>query len=174
MARARRALGALAILAVLLVGLLVVAAVLTQTAWFRERLRRLAVRQAEAALEGSLVIGAVEGDLVRGVTLRDVAVVQGDVAVVRVDRVQLAYGIGDLLSAGRTVRQITIDQPVIDAIRTPQGWNVARLLKPRPPADPNKPRATFTLPEIRVTNAVGHGARDGRPQTQPFRGGWRA
>ena len=64
MARGRRALRALAILAVLLVGLLVVAAVLTQTAWFRERLRRLAVRQAESALEGRSKSDRVEGDLV--------------------------------------------------------------------------------------------------------------
>ena len=99
-------------------------------------------------------------------TLRNVAVVQGDVRVVRVGRVQLAYGVGDLMSTGRTVRQITIDQPVIDAIRTPEGWNVARLLKPRPPADPNKPRATFTLPDIRVTNAVVTVREIGVPQTQ--------
>ena len=79
-----------------------------------------------------------------------------------------------MLSSGRTVRQITIDQPVIEAIRTPQGWNVARLLKPRPPADPNKPRATFTLPEIRVTNARGDGARDRRAaDAGDSRGGWR-
>lgn len=166
MARGRRALRALAIVAVLLVGLLIVAAVLTQTAWFRERLRRLAVRQAEAAIEGRLEIGSIEGDLLHGVTLREVAVVQGDVRVVRVGRVQLTYGVGDLASTGRTVRQITIDQPVIEAIRTPQGWNVARLLKPRPPADPNKPRATFTLPEILVTNAVVTVREIGVAQTQ--------
>ena len=136
MARGRRALRALVLLAVLLVGLLVVAAFLTQTAWFRERLRRLAVRQAESALEGRLEIGSVEGDLYRGVTLRNVAVVQGDVRVVRVPRVELTYGVGDLMSSGRTVRQITIDQPEIEAVRTPAGWNLARLLKPRPPADP--------------------------------------
>ena len=138
----RRALRALAVLVVLLAGLVLVTAVLSQAAWFRERVRRLAMRQAEQAVEGTLVIGAVEGNLVGGVTLRDVSVVQGEVAVVRVGRVQLDYSIGDLLSAGRTVRRIAIDSPVIDASRTPAGWNVARLLKPRPPADPAKPRAT--------------------------------
>jgi len=100
------------------------------------------------------------------VTLRDVAVVQDNVRVVRVPRVDVAYGVGALLSSGRTVRRITIDQPQVDAIRTPQGWNVARLLKPRPPADPNKPRATFTLPEITVTNAVVTVREIGVPQTQ--------
>ncbi len=166
MARGRRALRALAVLVVLLAGLLVAAAVLSQTAWFRERLRRLAVRQAEQAIDGTLVIGGLDGDLYSGVTLRDVAVVQNGTPVVRVGRVQLSYDFGDVVSAGRTVRQITIDQPVIDAVRTPAGWNVARLLKPRPPADPDAPRATFTLPDIRVTNAQVTVREIGVPQTQ--------
>ena len=171
MARGRRALRALAILAVLLVGLLVAAAVLTQTAWFRERVRRLAMRQADAAIEGTLVIGAVEGDFVTGVTLRDVSIVQQDVPVVRVGRVQIAYSLGDLLSDGRLVRQITIDRLVIDAVRSPNGWNVAHLLKPRPPSDPGKPRATFTLAGDQGHGRPGHRARDrGATDTRHSRG----
>jgi autotransporter translocation and assembly factor TamB len=166
MAWGRRAVRALAILAVLLVGLTIAIAVVSQTAWFRERLRRLALRQAEAAIEGRLVIGALEGNLINGVTMRDVSVIQGDTTVVSVPRVQLVYGIGDLVSTGREVQQIVIDRPVINAVRTPQGWNVARILKPRPPADPNKPRATFTLPNVRVTDARVTVREVGVPQTQ--------
>ena len=166
MAWGRRALRALAILAVLLVGLAIAVAVVSQTAWFRERLRRLALRQAEAAIEGRLEIGAIDGNLVNGVTLRDVSVIQGDTTVVSVPRVQLVYGIGDLISAGREVQQIVIDRPVVNAVRTPQGWNVARILKPRPPADPDKPRATFTLPQVRVNDARVTVSEVGVPQTQ--------
>lgn len=166
MARARRAARALAMLAVLLAGLLLVTAILSQTAWFRERVRRLAMRQADQALEGTLVIGAVEGNLLGGVTLRDVSLLQANVPVVRVGTVRLEYSIGDLLSSGRTVDRIVIDAPVIDAVRTSDGWNVAGLLKPRPPADPDKPRATFTLPDIRVTNAQVTVREVGVPRTQ--------
>lgn len=166
MSRGRRALRALAVLAVLLVGLVVAAAILTQTAWFRERLRRLAMRQAEQALDGTLVIGGIEGDLYRGVTLRDVALQQQGQTVVRVGRVQLHYGVGALLSPGRVVERIAIERPEIVAVRTPSGWNVARLLKPRPPADPDKPRATFTLPDIRVTDARVTVQEIGVPRTQ--------
>jgi hypothetical protein len=166
MTRGRRALRALAVVAVLLVGLVVAAAVLTQTAWFRERLRRLAMRQAEQALEGRLTIGAIEGDFYRGVTLRDVTLDQQGQTVVRVGRVQLQYGLGDVLSQGRVVQRIAIDGPEVAAVRTPAGWNIARLLKPRPPADPNKPRATFTLPDIRVTDARVTVQEVGVPQTQ--------
>ena len=150
--RGRRAVRALAVLLVLLVGLVVVGGVLSQTAWFRERLRRLAIRQADRALEGSLQIGSIEGTLVGGVRLRDVSVQQNGLTVVRVGTVELRYSIGDLLSDGRTVQHIAIDDVAVEAVHTADGWNVAHLLKPRPPADPNAPRATFTLPDIRVTN----------------------
>ena len=166
MAWGRRSLRALAILAVLLVGLTVVVAVVSQTAWFRERVRRLAIRQAANAIEGRLEIGAIEGNFVRGVVLRDVAVVQGDTRVVQVERVALSYDVGDLVSAGRVVQQITIDKPVIDAVRTVDGWNVARILKPRPPADPDAPRATFSLPDIRVNDAQVTVREIGVPRTE--------
>ncbi len=152
MSRGRRALRALAVLTLLLVGLLVGALVVSQTAWFRERVRRLAMRQADAALDGTLVIGAVEGNLLGGVVLRDVVLSQHDVPVVRVGRVQVDYALRDVLGAGRVVRRIVVDRPVIDAVHTPEGWNVAHLLKPRPPVPPDSPRATFTLPDITVTN----------------------
>ena len=166
MAWGRRALRALALLAVLLVGLLVAAAIVSQTAWFRERLRRLAIRQAEQAIEGRLVIGRIDGSLVNGVTLTDVAVVQGDTTVVSVGRVQLEYGLRDLVGSGRVVERITVDRPVIDAVRTPEGWNLARIVKPRPPSDPDAPRATFSLPDIRVTNGAVRVREIGVPATE--------
>lgn len=165
MGRVRRALRALVAIAVLVVGLLVGVAVLSQTAWFRERIRRLAIRQADAALEGTLTIGALDGDFLNGVTLHDVTVTQGTDPVVKVGRVQLEYGLGDLLSAGRVVRRITIDHPDITAVRTPAGWNVAHLLKPRPPAEPGKPLPTFALPDIRVIDGTVTVREVGVPQT---------
>lgn len=166
MAWGRRALRAVALLAVLLIGLMVAVAVVSQTAWFRERLRRLAIRQAEQAIEGRLEIGRIDGSLASGVTLSDVAIVQGDTRVVSVGRVQVTYGLRDLIGSGRVVERIDIDRPVIDAVRTPEGWNLARIVKPRPPADPNKPRATFSLPDIRVTNGSVRVREVGVPVTQ--------
>ncbi len=165
MVRRRRAVRALAMLAVLLIGLTVIALVVSQTPWFRERVRRLAMRQAEQVVDGTLVIGAVEGNFASGVTLRDVELRQGETTVVRVARVELAYSIGDVLSSARVVRRITVDGPVIEAVRTEAGWNLARLLKPRPPADPTRPRATFALPEIRVTDAQVRVREIGVPET---------
>ena len=108
MVRRRRAVRALALLAVLLIGLTVIALVVSQTPWFRERVRRLAMRQAQQVVDGTLVIGAVEGNFASGITLRDVELRQGETTVVRVARVELAYSIGDVLSSARVVRRITV------------------------------------------------------------------
>lgn len=148
----RRAFRAVAILAVLLIGLLILTVLLSRTDWFKERVRRLAVRQADRVLEGELVIGRLEGSLWDGLTLRDVQVVQDGTPVVSVSRVEVTYGLRELASDGRVIKSLHLEQPVIRAVRTPAGWNVTRLLKPRPPADPDKPRVTFALPDVSISN----------------------
>lgn len=154
MAWRRRALRSVAILAVLVIGLLLMAAVVSQTPWFRDRLRRLAMRQAEQVIEGQLVIGSVEGSLWSGLTLRDISVVQDGSPVVTVARAEATYGVREVMSDGRVIKSLHLEQPVVHAVRTPAGWNMTRLLKPRPPSDPNKPRATFTLPDISITSGL--------------------
>ena len=137
-----------------LIGLVIVALVATQTPWFRDWLRRTAMRQAERVIDGQLVIGRIEGRLFDGITLRDVALVQNGTPVVTMDRVAVTYGLGELLSDGRVIAQLHVDRPIVRAVRTPDGWNLARLLKPRPPSEPGRPRATFALPDIAVTDGT--------------------
>lgn len=153
MARTRRLLRLVSGLAIALVGLLIVSLVVTQTSWFRDWLRRTAMRQAERAIDGQLVIGRLEGSLFGGVTLRDVEIVQDGAAVVSIARVEVDYGLSALLSEARVIGQLRVERPVIRAVRSPSGWNLARLLKPRPPSQPGSPRPTFSLPDIRMTDA---------------------
>ncbi len=141
-------------LSVLLIGLLVAVLVVSQTPWFRDWLRRTAMRQAERFVEGQLVIGRLDGRLFDGVTLTDVAIVQDGAPVVSIDRVSVTYGLGELLSDGRVIAHLDVQRPVVRAVQTPTGWNVARLLKPRAPARPDAPRATFWLPDIAVSDGL--------------------
>lgn len=137
-----------------LVGLVIVALVATQTPWFRDWLRRTAIRHAERLVDGQLVIGRLEGRLFNGVTLRDVTLLQDGVPVVSMDRVAVSYGLGGLLSDGRLIAHLAVERPVIRAVRTPEGWNLADLLKPRPPSEPGRPRAVFALPDIVVSDGT--------------------
>jgi hypothetical protein len=165
MARARRWLRAMFWLTAASIGLLAAVLVVSQTPWAQDRLRRLAMRQAERVLEGQLIIGRLEGTLFTGVTLHDVAVIQDGAPVVTIDRVAVSYGLREVLAEGRVVRQVHVDRPVVHVVRTATGWNVARLLRPRPPSEPGKPRATFTLPGIVVTDGLVTIEEQGIPRT---------
>lgn len=141
-------------LSALVAGLLIVVLVVTQTPWFRDWLRRTAMRQAERFVEGQLVIGRLEGRLFNGVTLTDVSIVQAGAPVISIDRVAVTWGLTELLSDGRVIAHLDIQRPVVRVVESATGWNVARLLKPRPPTDPNAPRATFWLPDIVVSDGL--------------------
>lgn len=154
MAERRRWLRVVSRVSLALVALLVVALVVTQTPWFRDWLRRTAMRQAARVIEGQLVIGRLEGSLFTGVTLRDVSVVQEGAPVVNIERVAVSYGLRELLSDGRLIAHLQVDRPVIRMVRTATGWNVARLLKPRTSTTPSAGRPTFSLPDIVLTDGV--------------------
>ena len=62
---------------VLFVGLLVVAIVTTQTAWFRDWLRRYVIREADSYLNGTLAIQRLDGNLFTGIEIEGVSLTQG-------------------------------------------------------------------------------------------------
>src|SRR5690348_15094771 len=71
--------------------LVVTSALVVQTPWFKERLRRMAVDRATEALNGQLTIGRLSGSLWTGVDLQDVALTQPSGAVLKVQRIELRY-----------------------------------------------------------------------------------
>ena len=67
-----RLLQVVAIVGTLLIGILAVALIVSQTPWFRDWLRRYVVRESEQYVNGQLSIGGIGGNLFFGVQLRDV------------------------------------------------------------------------------------------------------
>ena len=65
--RLRRWLRIGSLVAALFVGLVVVAIVATQTAWFRDWLRRYVMREADDYLNAKLAITRLEGNLFTGI-----------------------------------------------------------------------------------------------------------
>ena len=83
----RRSLQVVALVGTILVGLVAVALIVSQTPWFRDWLRRYVVRESKQYLNGELSIGRLDGNLVFGVQLSDVAVdVSGERVVALVGR----------------------------------------------------------------------------------------
>ncbi|MGH9161841.1 MAG: hypothetical protein ACRD2X_17890, partial [Vicinamibacteraceae bacterium] len=181
----RRILRVLVIFAALVVGLLGLALVATQTPWFKERVRRLAVSQASRVLNGELTIGRLEGNLFTGVTLSDVVVRQEGRPSITIARVEASYEVTRVASNGVTLDGLALERPVIVLRRLGDGWNLGRLLKRRRSAKPRPgPRLNFnriTLNDAQFIIESERGApssnRSARPSPagrQPAWGGDRA
>src|SRR5688572_15371306 len=149
----RTLLQVVAIVGTLLVGILAVALIVSQTPWFRDWLRRYVVRESEQYLHGQLSTGGLGGNLLYGLRLRDAALdFHGD-RVVAVKNIELDYSVFRLVSSGMVMDEITLAQPVVMLERNAQGWNVARLVKEqRKEADREGPARSLSLPVIQVTD----------------------
>ena len=68
----RRTLQIIALVGTLLIGIIALALIVSQTPWFRDWLRKYAVRQAGQYVNGTVSIGSLGGNLFYGVQLGDV------------------------------------------------------------------------------------------------------
>jgi autotransporter translocation and assembly factor TamB len=149
----RRTLQVIALVGTILVGIVALALIATQTPWFRDWLRRFAVREADQYLNGQLSIGSLGGNLFTGFELGDVALEMNGERIVTLKRLEVKYRIGDLLSSGRTVQSIRLEQPFVLLRRTAQGWNVASLPKVQAQeANRQGPAHPLSLPDIEIVD----------------------
>ncbi len=116
-------------LALLVVGLAVVALVTIQTAWFKDWLRGYVSAEARRFLNGELAIGRLDGNLLTGIELENVSVRRNGEALVSVKNLGIDYSIIDLVSSGLMLDDIRITQPHILLRRTKDGWSLGQLLK---------------------------------------------
>ena len=174
MARGRRALRALAILAVLLVGLMVVAAVLYADGVVPRAgapPRHAPGRQGDRRARSSSARSRATSS--RASRCATSSVVQGDAAGrAGRSRRRLAYGLGDVLSAGRT-RAADHDRSAGHR----RGAHAAGLERGAPAQAASARRSRTSrappsrCPTSRSPNGAGHGARDRRAaDATPFRG----
>src|SRR5687768_7561175 len=150
----RRALQIVAVVGTLIVGVVAVALIASQTPWFKDWLRRYIVRESKQFLNGELTIGSLSGNLFFGVNLTDVAVDVSGQRVVAVKALELDYNAAHFLSRGIILDQIRLHQPQLRIERDREGWNVGRLIKKQEKeADREGPGRTISMPLIEVTDA---------------------
>ena len=153
--RLRRWLRILSFVAAVFVGLLFLALAATQTAWFRDWLRRYVIREADQYLNGHLAIRRLDGNLFTGIEIQGVEVTQDKVTVFTARQVALRYSLIELLSSGATIDAIRIDEPAIRLERTPSGWNVGGLIKAQAQeADREGPAKPLTIAAIGISNGT--------------------
>ncbi len=155
MAALRRLLRVLVITAAVLIGTLVVALVATQTAWFKDWLRRYVTRQANDYLNAELRIDRLTGNLLTGLELQNVQVVQDGEPVFAVKDIGLDYNVLDLVSQGLVIDSLRLNEPRIALRRTNDGWNIARLVKEqRQEAQREGPARTVSVTAINITDGT--------------------
>ena len=149
----RRTLQVIALVGTLIVGIIALALIVSQTPWFRDWLRRFVVREAKQYINGELSIGSLGGDLFYGVQLGNVAIDVNGERIVTLKQLEIKYSIAELISNGMTVRQIRLEQPFVLLRHDASGWNIANLVKrQQQEADRQGPTRPLSLPDIEIAD----------------------
>ena len=164
----RRVLQVVALVGTLMVGIVAVALIVSQTPWFRDWLRRYIVRESKQYLNGELTIGGLGGNLLFGVQVSDIAVDVSGERVVAAKALEVDYSVFEIISKGVVLNEIKLVEPVVKLERDGDGWNVAQLVKrQRKEADREGPRAPLSLQSIEI--ADGQVTIADRVETSGFR-----
>ena len=151
----RRALQVVALVGTLMIGIVAVALIVSQTPWFRDWLRRYIVRESKQYVNGELSIGGLSGNLLFGVGLSDVAVDLSGQRVVAVKALQVDYSVFQILSSGILIDDIKIIAPTVRVERDASGWNLGRIVRERAQeADRKGPMRPISLPSIELTDGT--------------------
>jgi hypothetical protein len=155
MSTARRSLQILAFICTLIVGVASMAAIVTQTTWFKDWLRGFIVRQAGDYVNGQLSIGKLGGNLFYGVELENVDITVNGETVIGVKDISLDYNAFSFVSGAVVLDDIRLNQPMLRLEKTAEGWNLVHLFKARTP-DPDEPknRRPIEIGEIGVSDGT--------------------
>jgi autotransporter translocation and assembly factor TamB len=163
----RRALRVIVFVGTMVVGIIALALIASQTPWFKDWLRRFMVREANQYVNGNVSIGSLGGDLFYGIQLGDVSIDVNGEHIVTLKRLEVKYSMAELISKGMTVRQIRLEQPFVVLRHDTAGWNIASLVK-RQQQEANRqgPAKPLSLPDIEIVD--GRAAIDDRAPSPSY------
>ena len=104
---------------------------LTQTAWGRERARRVIESRASAALNGEVKLGAFRWSPAGHVEISNLVITQGGQPFLTSRAVAVRYHTWQVLRGGVNIEEVRLERPAIQLIERADGWNVLKLLRAR-------------------------------------------
>ncbi|GEM_PF-1706561 len=124
---------------------------LTQTKIFKDRLRTFLADEISTQLNGSLTMGALEGNFFTGFTIDSLTILHSADTIIAAKRIILRYEPLSLLKKSREIKDLIIDEPSI-FIKRAQGkdWNIGRLFKPSTSPDTSRPDWTLTVHNLEI------------------------
>lgn len=149
----RRLLQVVALVGTLLVGVVALALIVSQTPWFRDWMRRYIVRESKQYLNGELSVGGLGGNLLFGVQVNDVALDMSGERVVAVRALEVDYSIFEIIASGVVLNEIKLVEPYVKLEKNADGWNLGRLVKEQEQeAEREGPGTPITLESILIQN----------------------
>ncbi len=104
-------------------------AFLTQTQFFRDRLRSYALDRLDTLLVAEVHLGEIHGNLVTGFSIDSVSIKVRDEYFVRADRIDIRYDLFQLPSKKISVSLLTLIRPHIALVRGRDSvWNFKRMI----------------------------------------------
>ncbi len=126
---------------------------LTQTAFFKDRLRSILVNAAADQINGTLVLGTIDGDFLSGVTVDSVAVYDRGELVARTGKLSLEYDVFSFFRGAYHISHIVVESPDIRFRRSLDGsWNVGRILRPSGDTSSTPFTGAVLLPDVEIRN----------------------
>lgn len=110
--------------------LLLLVSLFTQTPSFRNWLREFLLSEVSANLNGTLILGQINGNIISGFTIDSVRIETGGEVVISAGRIGADYQLLPLLRREFRLKRLIIEQPMIRIVRPRSGgWNIARLFR---------------------------------------------
>lgn len=104
------------------------------TAAFWERVGWRLVAAVQDRLQAELTVGQVSGNLISGMVFREVTLQREGKTLLSAQELEISVSLLSFLKLEPVIRTLIIRRPVLSLQQSPTGeWNVANLLKKRPP-----------------------------------------
>jgi len=125
----------------------------SQTAAFRDWLRREVVQRTNAGIVGRLAIGRLDGSLFGRLIATDVRLTFEGQRVLAVRRLAAAYDVWTLIRGGPLrITALDLDGVALQLIADERGWNVERLAPPTP-SEPER-SLTVDVEQVRIADGA--------------------
>lgn len=130
------------IAAVVIVILVISGRMILKSDWLFNKLREVAVQQANQQLRGNLSIGSIQGDVLNGFTVRNVTIEDTtSTEVVQIDSVNVGYDFFSVLFSPHIIKSVEVyGTDLLLKQYTDSTWNILQLLPPaEQPAQQTEP-----------------------------------
>jgi translocation and assembly module TamB len=150
----------------LIVFLLVALGVLfTQTQWCRNLVRTVGLSAINDAIRGAVHIGAIEGNLLTVIDVKDVVVVEERDTVAAIPHIRLRYGLAGILWGVLEVDSVMVDMPQLFLRQRSDGrWNLITAFAAAQQREEKEEDTTQSAFKITVKRLI---IRDARIQSSP-------